>query len=541
MVSLILAVLIMPLLEFILIKRQNPSKKKKGKRITDYVQGFYEKVLQWTFRHGWLTIGMGVASVVLSILIVPQLKFRLMPFADRDQFAVEIYLPKGKGIAKTEQIADSIYNLLKADKRVTSITSFIGCSSPRFQMSYAPQMASRNYAQFIVNTTSAEDTEDILDEYADKYSEKYPDAFVKFKQLDYQTVPSLEFRFYGEDIDSLHRAADMLMDSMRVMPELMWVHTDYGNRVPIADVKLDAVKAPQLGISRAGTEIDLSMATNGINLGNVWEGDYSLPIMLKNKDEDSISLGDIKNINVPAIKPTQSVPLRQIADVSTIWTEEKIIHRNGMRCISVSAELRRDANALTLISRIDNMIKVNMADKLPAGVTYELGGEYEYDMETLPPIMSGIGISLIIIFFFILINFKKFGITIVSMLSMSLCLFGAMIGLWISGKTISITSVFGFITLLGMIVRNVILMYQHAEDLRIGHKICAHDAAYDAGKRRMVPIFLTTATTAAGVIPMITGGSTFWMPVGVTIFAGGICSLILLVTILPVLYWKIYK
>ncbi len=541
MVSLILAVLIMPLLEFILIKRQNPSKKKKGKRITDYVQGFYEKVLQWTFRHGWLTIGMGVASVILSTLIVPQLKFRLMPFADRDQFAVEIYLPKGKGIAKTEQIADSIYNLLKADKRVTSITSFIGCSSPRFQMSYAPQMASRNYAQFIVNTTSAEDTEDILDEYADKYSEKYPDAFVKFKQLDYQTVPSLEFRFYGEDIDSLHRAADMLMDSMRVMPELMWVHSDYGNRVPIADVKLDAVKAPQLGISRAGTEIDLSMATNGINLGNVWEGDYSLPIMMKNKDEDSISLGDIKNINVPAIKPTQSVPLRQIADVSTIWTEEKIIHRNGMRCISVSAELRRDANALTLISRIDNMIKVNMADKLPAGVTYELGGEYEYDMETLPPIMSGIGISLIIIFFFILINFKKFGITIVSMLSMSLCLFGAMIGLWISGKTISITSVFGFITLLGMIVRNVILMYQHAEDLRIGHKICAHDAAYDAGKRRMVPIFLTTATTAAGVIPMITGGSTFWMPVGVTIFAGGIGSLILLVTILPVLYWKIYK
>lgn len=541
MVSLILAVLIMPLLEFILIKRQNPSKKKKGKRITDYVQGFYEKVLQWTFRHGWLTIGMGVASVVLSILIVPQLKFRLMPFADRDQFAVEIYLPQGKGIAETEEIADSIYNLLKADKRVTSITSFIGCSSPRFQMSYAPQMASRNYAQFIVNTTSAEDTEEILDEYADKYSERYPEAYVKFKQLDYQTVPSLEFRFYGEDIDSLHRAADMLMDSMRVMPELMWVHTDFGNPTPIADIKLDAVKAPQLGISRTGTEIDLSMATNGINLGNVWEGDYALPIMLKNKDEDSISLGDIKNINVPTLKPAQSVPLRQIADVSTTWTEEKIIHRNGVRCISVSADLHRNANALTIISKIDKMIKEDMSDKLPTGVTYELGGEYEYDMETLPPIMSGIGISLIIIFFFILINFKKFGITIVSMLSMSLCLFGAMIGLWISGKTISITSVFGFITLLGMIVRNVILMYQHAEDLRIGHKICAHDAAYDAGKRRMVPIFLTTATTAAGVIPMITGGSTFWMPVGVTIFAGGIGSLILLVTILPVLYWKIYK
>jgi len=127
---------------------------------------------------------------------------------------------------------------------------------------------------------------------------------------------------------------------------------------------------------------------------------------------------------------------------------------------------------------------------LPEGVTTEIGGEYEFDMETLPPIFSGLGISLVIIFFFVLINFRKFGISIVVMLSMSLCLFGAMVGLWLSDFTIGLTSVLGFITLLGMIVRNVILMYQHAEEKR---KYClwsARLAAYDAGKRRMVPIFL---------------------------------------------------
>ena len=127
------------------------------------------------------------------------------------------------------------------------------------------------------------------------------------------------------------------------------------------------------------------------------------------------------------------------------------------------------------------------------------------------------------------------------MAAMSLCLFGAMIGLWASGFTIGLTSVMGFITLLGMIVRNVILMYQHAEDKRKTCHWSARLAAYDAGKRRMVPIFLTTATTAVGVVPMMFGGSTFWAPVGVTIFAGGIGSLILVVTILPVLYSKIYK
>lgn len=540
MVSLLLAVLVMPLLEFWLIKRK-PLDKPGHKRLTDYVQDYYEKVLKWTFRHAWFTIGMGVASVVLSLLIIPQLKFRLMPFADRDQFAVEIYLPQGKSIAQTEIIADSIYGLLKNDKRVKSVTSFIGCSSPRFQMSYAPQMASRNYAQFIVNTTSVEDTESLLDEYTDRYSDIFPEAYVKFKQLDYQVVPSLEFRFYGEDLDSLRHVAGMLMHRMREMPELAWVHTDFGNPSLIADIDLDAVSAAQMGITRATASLNMAMATEGIQIGEVWEGDYALPVKLENACKDSLTLGDVKDIHILSPLSAQSVPLRQIAMVSPRWSEEKIVHRNGVRCISVTAEPRRGMNALELVNKVDRLIASEILPVLPVGVTYELGGEYEYNMETIPPILSGIGISMIIIFFFILVNFRKFGITIVSMLSMSLCLFGAMVGLWISGNTISVTSVFGFITLLGMIVRNVILMYQHAEDLRLTKNKDAFEAAYDAGKRRMVPIFLTTATTAVGVIPMIIGGSTFWMPVGVTIFAGGIGSLILLVTILPVLYWKLYK
>lgn len=539
-VSLLLAVLIMPLFEFVLIRRQ-PAKARERKQITDYVQEAYERVLQWTFRHARITIGLGIASVVASILIIPQLDFRMMPFADRDQFAVEIYLPHGRSIAETESVADSVCSLLRQDSRVKSVTSFIGCSSPRFQMSYAPQIASRNYAQFIVNTASAYDTEQLLDEYADRYADAFPNAYVKFKQLDYQVVPSLEFRFYGEDMDSLHHAADLVADRMRQMPGLAWVHTDFGTPAVVGDIELNAVSAAQMGITRTAVALNMAMATEGVTLGSIWEGDYDVPIRLKNIRKDSLTLGEVKDIHVSSLFSTHAIPLRQIADVSPRWSEEKIVHRNGIRCISVTAELSRQANALALIGNIDNMISTEILPVLPAGIMYELGGEYEYDMEEIPPILSGIGISMIIIFFFILINFRKFGITIVSMLSMTLCMFGAVVGLWIAGNTISITSVFGFITLLGMIVRNVILMYQHAENLRNTMRMSAYDAAYDAGKRRMVPIFLTTATTAVGVIPMITGGSTFWMPVGVTIFAGGIGSLVLLVTILPVLYWKLYK
>ena len=539
MVSLLLAVMVIPFLEILIIPAVHV--RRDGRRsFTDRVHDVYRRVLAWTFRHGWLTISLGAASVVVSLLIATQLKFRMVPFADRDQFAVEIYLRPDTPLERTGAVADSVYRALRADERVKSVTSFVGCSSPRFQMSYAPQIAGKNYAQFIVNTTSVGDTEAILDEYADAWADRFPEAYVKFKQLDYQNVPSLEFRFYGSDIDSLRAAADRLMARMRQMPELQWVHTDYEDPRAIAEVRLDPVTASQLGITRTVVAANMALASGDVAVGSVWEGDYRLPVVLKRDARlGERSLSDIGDTYVSSPVPGVSVPLRQIADVEPAWSQSKIVHRNGMRCITVTADLKRGANAMRMTSRISRML--NDEIPLPPGVETELGGAHEFDAVTLPPIAAGLSISLVIIFFFILVNFRKFGITLVVMASMSLCLFGAMVGLWIADFTIGLTSVLGFITLLGMIVRNVILMYQHAEDKR---KVCHWSgklAAYDAGKRRMVPIFLTTATTAVGVVPMMLGGSTFWAPVGVTIFAGGIGSLILVVTILPVLYSKIYK
>lgn len=539
MVSLLLAVLIIPFLEILIIPAVQPRREGKT-AFTDRVQKLYSRVLAWTFRHGRLTLAMGVASVVVALAIIPLLKFRMVPFADRDQFAVEIYLRPDTPVGRTAEVADSVFRVLRADARVTSVTSFVGCSSPRFQMSYAPQIAGKNYAQFIVNTTSADDTEEILDCYADSWADRFPEAYVKFKQLDYQNVPSLEFRFYGENLDSLHTAADRLMARMREMPELMWVHSDYEEPRMIAGVSLDPVTAPQLGITRTTAAANLALASGDVAVGAVWEGDYKLPVVLKNDDRNGErSLADVGDTYVSSLVPGVSVPLRQIADIEPRWSETRIVHRNGVRCISVSADLKRGENAMRMTSKIRNILDNELV--LPAGITPEVGGAREFDAETIPPIASGLGISLVIIFFFILVNFRKFGISLVIMAAMSLCLFGAMIGLWASGFTIGLTSVMGFITLLGMIVRNVILMYQHAEDKRKACHWTARLAAYDAGKRRMVPIFLTTATTAVGVVPMMFGGSTFWAPVGVTIFAGGIGSLILVVTILPVLYSKIYK
>ena len=566
MVSLLLAVSVIPYLEIRIIKPGKVST--DGNAITKWVQRTYDRVLDWTFQHPWLTIGGGIGVILLSTLIAPTLKIRLFPYADRDQFAVEIFLPDGKGMAETEQIADSVQHVLEKDDRIVSITAFIGCSSPRFMDAYAPQMAGANYAQFIVNTESEDATLDLLAEYQPRLSEAFPNAYVKFKRLDYLEVCELEYRFYGDNLDSLHVAAERLMERMRQMPELEWVHTDYLQPYPIINVELDPVTSAQLGITRTTAALALTATSSDLRIGQIWEGNYELPIVVK--DDTDMTYSDIENLGIASpmtmlgggVSNTNStIPLRQIAKVSPRWSESRIMHRGGERCITVTAQFARGVYTAPIEKEIARIMQEDI--QLPQGVRTEVGGEIEYGDEAMPQIIGGISIAMAIVFFFLLFNFKKYGITLVCLAALGLMIPGALIGLGLMNRALGLTSIFGLITLMGMIMRNEILIFEHAIDLLRSEKLkvnseqfatatpeeqkvmlrhyndCVKQAAFDAGKRRMVPIFLTTATTAVGVVPMIIAQSSFWMPVGVTIFAGGIGSLIMVVTMLPVIYWKV--
>ena len=556
MVSLLLAVTVIPFLEVKIIK---PDKvKTDGNAITKWVQSTYDKVLEFTFQRPMVTIVGGIVLILLSCLILPTLKIRLFPYADRDQFAVEIYLPDGKGLAETEAVADSVHHVLEKDERIKGITAFIGCSSPRFMDAYAPQIAGKNYAQFIVNTASEDATLDLLAQYQPQLSEAFPNAYVKFKRLDFLEVPELEYRFYGDNLDSLHAVADRLMARMREMPELEWVHTDYLTPYPLINVQLDPVTSAQLGFTRTTAALALTASSSDLRVGQLWEDNYEVPIVVR--DDKDMTFSDIEDLGMTSPismlsagldDKNTTVPLRQIAKVKPQWTESRIMHRGGERCITVTGHFAQGVFTSPVEYRVADIMENEI--ELPQGVRTEVGGEIEYGDEAIPQIVGGISIAMVIVFFFLLFNFKKYGITAICMAALALMIPGALIGLGLMNRALGLTSIFGLITLMGMIMRNEILIFEHAIDLikkyvaehgdwtvdREAYNNAVKQAAFDAGKRRMVPIFLTTATTAVGVVPMILAQSSFWMPVGVTIFAGGIGSLIMVVTMLPVIYWKV--
>lgn len=548
MSSLAVAMVFIPFLQFVLIKQglQARAAQKKEKRwgfnLLDPVQRIYEVVLGYTFRFPKLTILGGLLSIVLALLLFTQIDVRMMPHADRNQLAVEIFLPQGASLEQTAAVTDSVYSLLATDERVSSVTRFVGSGSPRFQTTYAPHLPAYNYAQFIVNTQSSEATISLLDAHANAWANRFPNAYVKLKQLDYSSVATpIEIRFRGDELALLRESGDRLMQRMQQLEGLVWVHSNYEEMLPSVQVTLDPVASARLGITRTSVASDLSMSYGGIPVGTLWEGNYPLSVVVKREERE---IGQAYNGVGDTYLTTWGggmVPLRQVGEVTPVWSPGQIVRRNGVRTLTVMADVQRGYSEGALLKEVQKIMDKELATQLPEGVEYEYGGNAEKDKETISPIIDGLTIAVVIIFLFLLFNFKKISIALVALFSTLLCLLGAALGLWIAGVNFSLTCVLGIISLLGIIVRNAIIMFEYAEELHHQQHYTARNAAFEAGKRRMLPIFLTSATTAFGVVPMIISQSSLWMPMGVVICMGTVVSMVLVVTVLPVVYWKIYR
>lgn len=538
-ISLLVAMLLVPFMQFWFIRKPVPHVK-KGFSFMDVLQRFYNKILDACFAHPYITMCMGLGSIIVGVLLMGKLPQKLMPVADRNQFAIEIYLPTGTAVERTAVVADSIENVLRKDARVVSVTSFIGCSSPRFHTAYAPQIGGTNYSQLIVNTLGNEETVELLDEYSAKYTNAFPEARVRFKQISFsQAVYPVELRLSGQNLDSLKFVAGKYLALLRNMPEVELAQTNFSEPQTSMKVVLKEDEASRLGINNMQVETTLAMRYgNGVPLSNVWEGDYNIPITLKSEKADKADYSDLSDEMIPVMGGLGNVPLRQVAEVVPSVKDGQIVRRNGIYTITVMSDVRRDVNVTAFTASLKKKLATI---PLPEGVTLAYGGDDEQDNENLPPIMSALAIAAFIIFFILWAHFKKISIALLIFLSMTLCLFGTAVGVLVQGVDFGMTCTLGIISLMGIIVRNGIIMIDYAEELRATEKLCVRDAIYHSAQRRMRPIFLTSAAASMGVIPMILGKSGLWMPMGTVICYGTLITMLFLLTVLPISYMLIFR
>lgn len=535
---------ITPFLSFRFIRERKPEEMNLVERVQTkfftWLQSAYRHMLQRCFDHpviAWCLLG---GATLIGVVLLMNLNLQLLPKAEREFFAVEIHLRDGATLEESASVADSLAHILRQDPRVTSVTAFIGQSSPRFHATYTPQTPAANYAQLVVNTKSSKATSQVLKAYNGKYENYFPNAYARFKQLDYQAVKNpLEVRVKGENWEAMKPIADSIQQFMLAQPELQWVHCDYNNVAASTRIVLKADEATRLGITETMLSLYLMQATQGATITTLYEESYAVPVVLYTAGINTLNADELGAIQVPTALPGVWVPLRQVATIEPNWHHTLLERRNAVRTMTVGADLRGTTSQVDAERKVKNWVENNLTD-LPEGVSIAFGGLTEINDMLIPQILWSIVAALAVMLALLLYHFGKIGLALLTLSSAILCLFGSMLGLWIFKLDISITAVLGVVSLIGIIVRNAIMMYEYAEDARKYKHLTYKEAAFQAGLRRMRPVFLTSATTALGVLPMIIAATSLWMPMGVVICFGTLFTLPLTVTILPVVYWKVY-
>ncbi len=539
--SLLVALLFIPFVQYDFIKKgfHSPDAKPRKFNIPDKIQTLFEKIINLAFAFPKMTLLVGAAAVAVGCLIFVHLPQRMMPFTERNQFVVEIFLPGGSPLARTEKICDSVANILRHDDRIENVTEFVGTSAPRFHMCYAPKFPSKQIAQLIVTTSSEEMTNKLLDEYEDKYINYFPDAYVRFKQLDYvMTAFPIEIDLKGDNRADVQKMEKLLMAELRKRNDLLMVTSTNDNWSTGINIDINHLEANRLGISKPTVMANLAFDYgDGLPVTTLWEKDYPVKVVVKS-DRDSV--GDFNQIADEYISSLsgKSVPLRQFADLSEEFSPSQIYHKNGVYTVTVQADVKRNVNTTDATKSIDKQLSKLT---IPEGVEMSWGGSRMQDDVLMPQIFKGLAFAVLIIFVILVFHFRSIKLAVLILSATLLSIFGAALGIQIMGMEYTLTSVLGLVALMGIIVRNGIIMYDYAETLRLKAGRSVHDAAMEAGKRRMRPIFLTSAAASMGVVPMIISHSALWSPMGVVICFGTWISMVFVVTVLPVLYWKAMK
>ena len=542
--SLAYAVFVVPSLEVTFIgtriaERQNFFTRLQRKFFF-ILQRIYDKSLEACFRHPALTVSAAVLAVALGVLMFTQLNVQMMPMAARDLFVAEVTLEGGAELDRTKALTDSLTQVLLEDGRVGSVTSFVGTGAPRFHATYSPLLPAPNCAQVIVNTTSNKATEDMLRECEGLYENYFPEALVRFKQMDYQGTVPVSVTFTGAAAEQMKPYADSLKNFMYGMSDqLKWVHSDIEEQVSKVDITLDPEETARLGVNKTLLSLFLSGASAGQTIATVWEKGEKVPVnVYRSSYGNDPRYDDFANQMIPTSIPGVYVPLRQVATLTPSWELSQISHVDGEEAVTVYADMKSGHSHPVAMKQIQAYVN-NM--NLPSDVMVQYGGLSQSNARLIPEIGLTFVSAVVVLFIFLLIHFRKVSLSILTLVLSLLCFFGAFFGLWIFGVDFSMTAVLGLISLVGIIVRNGIIMFDYAEELRFSSGYSVLDAAMEAGKRRMRPIFLTSCTTALGVLPMILSGDLLWLPMGVVICFGTMLSIVLIVLIMPVSYWCIFR
>jgi multidrug efflux pump len=510
-----------------------------------YDTPFYRRVratVTWCVRHRWRTIAITVATFGLGMIVFNTgVQKQFFPPSNRPELLVDLWLPQGASLKATEREVKRVEALIKGDDNIASYSSYIGNGAPRFFLPLDQQLFNDNFGQVLIVTKGFEEREAarvrLLKEF-DAADGGWSHLRTRVARLENGPPVGypIVFRVRGEDLTTLRGIAEQVAAVMRGNPNVRDVHLDWNELAKTVRVALDQDRARALGVTSQDIAQALQAHEVGATLTQFREGDQLIDVVWRAGGDDRGRLDRLADLPVPA--GGKWVPLSQVAKLEPALEEGVIWRRNRVPTIQVRADLaNNDVTGPTASLQIDPTLN-DIRGHLPPGYSVELGGTVEDSTRNENAIKAVVPLMIVGVITLLMMQLQSMRRTVMVMLTAPLGLIGVALALFLFAKPFGFVANLGVIALMGMILRNsVILVDQIEQDQRAGKS--TWEAIIGAAVRRFRPIMLTAAAAVLAMIPL--SRQIFWGPMAVAIMGGLIVATVLTLLFLPALYAAWYR
>lgn len=536
LLSWVASIFVSPVLGYRFIRVKAGEKKSA---FADRAYRLFYKAIAWCIRFK-KTVIIGTAAIFAgTVALIPFVNQEFFPDSVRPEIILDVNLPSGASIKETKEVMAGIADNLYGDNRVSSFSTYIGDSAPRFILLFDPLAPEDSHGQMILVARDSKVRDSLRDDTLAFIAEQYPDARAHARLI--TTGPPAEYpimlRLLGKNVEDTVKFAKEAAALVSQYPGMKNVSMDWPEETPVVRLKIDQDKVRKLGGDNYSISRDLYVKLSGYKVAESYQGNQLVPISFRLEGSNAARLADLSSLPVH-VGSGRYVPLGEIADISYENETSTIWRRDLHPTITIRGETGGDKTADSVVNELYDRTLKDFREHLPDGYTLEKDGAIENSEKSVQYLAAPVPIMIFLILMILMFELDKIPLMVIAGITGPLGLIGAILSLFLTRQPMGFVSIVGMLALSGMVVRNsIILLDQIRQHLADGKK--PYDAVIESAALRFRPIMLSSVTDVLGFVPLIP--SPFWRPLAVSFIGGLLLATAIGLLVVPALYCWYYK
>lgn len=496
----------------------------------------FRKVLDFAIRKKYAVVGAMVVLLGLSLWGFRYVPSVFMPQLNKQYFTVDMWLPEGSRIEETQRCMAQLVDSLEQFDEVVQVSSYIGQTAPRFYLANASYGPQPNYASCLVEVETPEKSRALQEQLETKVDRYVPGALVRVNRFELNTVPQalIEARFCGDDPMVLDSLTNVALEIMRKNPKAKNVRNEWGNMAMMVNVDFDAVNAGKINISKADMMNAVKSVNDGVPVGIYRDVEKKVPVLLRTELDNQTDIDRLADLAV--WNGGNTAPLGQVTkDIGIGW--EFPLVRTYDRRLSMAAQC--DVQPGCTMAEVHKEIREEIESiKLPEGYTFFWDSQYKDQKEAMAALTKYFPLAILFLALILIALFHNFRQPLIIFLILPLSLIGMVVGLLLTGFDFGFFCMAGWLGLLGMIIKNVIVLLDEVNIQRRAG-VDSYRAVIEATVSRARPVLMAAITTIFGMIPLLF--DVVFSGMAATIVFGLTFATLLTLVVTPSLYAIFYK